>query len=176
MVLAALLIKKIIIYSSRKITIKLSNHNIIFVILNRTKKDKDYVERYDISDIESYQIGFPSYLFISLSFNLKSGKRKEFSFLCDNKNENEVDLKTKIETIHSAFKLNKLNIVPTFWASKKGLYTMISFIILLIISIVIVFYFQGNLPVTIFGSLAILMQLLSKRYTERVYYESWKEK
>jgi len=174
-----LFIKIVMNYFTRKVLIKLDNDKISFDILKLKDDTNEFFVNYSFFDIKSYNIQFPTSRFACLILNLNSGSKKEFSFLTRHFNDSQSDTDKVIESIHTSFKQfniehkqsKALEFEPSFYASKKGLYTIISLVLLSIIPIVLAIKLDKNLPATFMGTILIIGQLVIRRSTDLSFYE-----
>ena len=174
-----LFIKIVMNYFTRKVLIRLENDKISLDILKLKDDNNESFVNYSFFDIKSYNIQFPTSKFACLTLNLNSGSKKEFSFLTRRFNDSQSDTDKVIESIHTSFK--KFNIQhkqtktiqfkPSFYASKKGLYTIASLVLLSIIPIALSIKLDKNLPATFVATILIIGQLLVRRSTDLSFYK-----
>ncbi|MGN6399737.1 MAG: hypothetical protein ACTHMD_04750 [Flavisolibacter sp.] len=167
-------LKSIMNYFTRKVTIQVGIDEISFDI---TKLDNDVEQqnqKYKLLDISSYQIQFPNNRFACIILKLKSGDKKEFSFRRQNLSDEQSDTDLIIETVHKTFERHDIEFAPSFYASQKGLYTIIFLLTLLCIPFSIAIYLNKNLPLTIIGSVLIIVQITSRRMSDINFYKKWK--
>lgn len=166
-------------YFTRKALIKLDNDKISFDIFKLKDDNNESFVNYSFFDIKSYNIQFPTSRFACLILNFNSGSKKEFSFLTRRFNDSQSDTDKIIESIHTSFKQFNIQhkqdktivFEPSFYASKKGLYTIVSLVLLSIITIVLAIKLDKNLPATFVGAILIIGQLIIRRSTDLTFYE-----
>ena len=174
-----LFIRKVMNYFTRKVFIQLDNDKISFDILKLKDDAKEFFTDYSFFDINSYNIQFPTSRFACLILNLNSGSKKEFSFLTRNLSDSQSDTNKMIESIHRSFKLfniehkkvKTIEFEPSFYASKKGLYTIVTLVLLSIIPILLAIKLDKNLPATFVGTILIIGQLIIRRSTDLSFYK-----
>lgn len=174
-----LFIKIVMNYFTRKALIKLDNDKISFDIFKLKDDNNESFVNYSFFDIKSYNIQFPTSRFACLILNFNSGSKKEFSFLTRRFNDSQSDTDKIIESIHTSFKQFNIQhkqdktivFEPSFYASKKGLYTIVSLVLLSIITIVLAIKLVKNLPATFVGAILIIGQLIIRRSTDLTFYE-----
>jgi hypothetical protein len=179
-----ILIKPIMRRFTRKAIIQLDNNKISFNILKLATGQQESQLEYSFFDIQSYNIKFPTNRFTCLTLNFNSGNKKEFSFLRRQFNNSQSDTDIVIETVHSTFTqfnilhnaTNAIGFKPSFYASKKGLYTIIFLTILLSIEIGISIRLNKYLPSTFsLASILLIGQLISRRMTDLAFYKKMKD-
>ena len=169
-------------YFSRKAIIKLDLNKISFDIYKLKDETEEAILDYSLFDIKSYNIQFPTSRFACLTIYSNSGTKKEFSFLRRPFKYSQSDPDTVIESIHSNFKnfnyahadKKIINFEPSFYASKKGLYTIVFLGFLLIIPISLAIKLDKGLPLTFFGSILLIGQLVIRRMTDLTFYKKMK--
>lgn len=172
-------VKIIMKYFTRKAIINLDTTKISFNIFKLKDEIEESFLDYSLFNIQSYNIKFPTNRFACLTLNLNSGNKKEFSFLRRPFNDSQSDTDTVIESIHLSFK--QFNIVhketktiefePSFYASRKGLITIVVLCMLLIIPIALAIHLNKNLPLTFLASILIIGQLVSRRMADLNFYK-----
>lgn len=175
LIIPFLFIKQIKKYFTRKVIVQLNNNNISFSIKKLNNDEEEQFKDYPLLAISSYKIQFPTNDFISLTIKLNSKKQHEFSFRKNFLNDIETNAESLIETIHKTFEQNKIEFVPAFFATKKGLYTIIFLITLSCVPFGMAIYLNKNLPATIFISIAIILQIISRRVSDLNLYKKWKK-
>lgn len=166
-------------YFTRKVFIQLDNDKISFDIFKLKDDTNEFSVNYSFFDIKSYNIQFPTSRFACLILNLDSGSKKEFSFLTRRFNDLQSDTDKVIESIHTSFKrfniehkqAKTIKFEPSFYASNKGLYTIVSLVLLSIIPIVLVIKLDKNFPATFMGTILIIGQLIIRRSTDLSFYK-----
>ena len=183
LILASFLFIKIMMnYFTRKVLIELDNDKISFKIFKLKEDVEETFFDYSFFDIKSYNIQFPTSRFACLILNSNSGNKKEFSFLTKNRDKLQIDTNNLIEVVHKNFKhfnlehqqVKTIEFEPSFYASKKGLYTIGFLVFLLVITIGLVIKLDKNLPATFVGSLLLIGQLLTRRSTDLSFYHRMK--
>ena len=130
-------------YFTRKALVGIDTDKISFSILRLQDDSEESFMNYSLSDIKSYGIQFPTGRFACLTLNLNSGNKKEFSFLRRPFADSQAETDTVIKSIHSSFihfniehrETGAIEFLPSFYASKKGLYTIVFLTLLLIFGI-----------------------------------------
>lgn len=166
-------------YFTRKVFIQLYNDKISFDILKLKDDAEESFTDYSFFDINSYNIQFPTSRFACLILNLNSGNKKQFSFLTRHLSDSQSDTNKMIESIHTSFKqfniehnqVKTIKFEPSFYASKKGLYTIVSLVLLSIFTIVLAIKLDKNLPATFAGTILIIGQLIIRRSTDLSFYK-----
>ena len=169
-------------FFTRKVCIQLDTDKISFNILKLKDDTEESLLDYQFFDIRSYNIQFPTDRFACVILNLNSGNKKEFSFLTQQFNESQTDTDMVIESIHSSFKqfniehkeAKVMEFEPSFYASKKGLYTIVFLGLLSIIPIVLAIKLDKNLPPTLIGSVLIIGKLIIRRSTDLSFHKKIK--
>lgn len=176
-----LFFKVIMKYFTRKALINLDTDKISFYILKVKDDTEENFLNYSYSDIKSYNIQFPTSRFVWLILNLNSGSKKEFSFLRRPFNESQRETDKVIESIHVSFKhfnleheTKKIEFEPSFFGSKKGLYTIGFLALLLIFGIGLAISLNKNVPLTFLGSALIIAQLFTRRMADLTFYKKMK--
>ena len=162
-------------YFTRKATILLDPNEISFDISKLGNDEVQQNEKYKLFDIASYQIQFPNSRFACLILRFKSGSKKEFSFRRQILSDEQSDTDVIIETIHETLDRHQIEFAPSFYASQKGLYTIILLLFLLCIASGIALYLNKNLPLTIFGGVLITSHIISRRISDLNFYKKWKK-
>jgi hypothetical protein len=178
-----ILIKPMMRQFTRKAIIQLDNNKILFNILKLATGQLESQVEYSFFDIQSYNIKFPTSRFACLTLNLYSGNKREISFLRRPFNDSQSNTDIVIETIHSTFEqfnilhraTNAIGFKLSFYASKKGLYTIIFSALLLSIGIWISIRFNKNIPATFLASTLLIGQLISRRMTDLAFYKKMKD-
>ena len=160
-------------YFTRKVIIQLDTDEISFDI-RKLNDDEEQKQRYRLSDIASYQIQFPNDRFACLILKLKSGEEKEFSFRKQLLSDTQSNTDVVIERVHKTLEQHQIEFAPSFYASQKGLYTIIFLVVLLCLAFATAIYLNKNLPLTILGSVAIIAHILSRRMSDINFYRKWK--
>jgi len=168
-------IKRMMEYFTRAVLVRLCEDDISFSIRNLKDDGEEHFKQYPLHDISSYKIQFPTSRFLSLIIKLNSGRSQEFTFQKQNLSPAQSDTDNLIETIHQYFVKHNVDFAPSFFASKKGLYVIISFVFLLCIPIAIAINLDKNLPATIFATIVILLQLILRRVSDLNFYKKWKK-
>ncbi len=174
-----LFIRIVMNYFTRKVFIQLYNDKISFDILKLKDDAEESFTDYSFFDINSYNIQFPTSRFACLILNLNSGNKKQFSFLTRHLSDSQSDTNKMIESIHTSFKqfniehnqVKTIKFEPSFYASKKGLYTIVSLVLLSIFTIVLAIKLDKNLPATFAGTILIIGQLIIRRSTDLSFYK-----
>ncbi|MBS1653443.1 MAG: hypothetical protein JSU05_01250 [Bacteroidetes bacterium] len=167
-------IKSMMNYFTRKATIRLDAEEISFDISKLGNEDEQQNEKYQMHNISCYQIQFPNNRFSCLILKFKSGNKKEFSFHRKKISDEQSDTDLIIETVHKTFEQHDIEFLPSFYASQKGLYTIIFLLILVCIAVGISIYSNKNLPLTIIGSMLLIGQVVSRRMSDMSFYKKWK--
>jgi hypothetical protein len=133
------------------------------------------------SDIISYQIYFPSNKISSIKF-LKNGNNKvEYSFF-SKKNKDKEDVLTILEFFHKSIQdYNEkekahIKFLPSFTATKTGLYVIIFLCILCVVSIILSIIFVNNAKnsfTTSFVLISFILVLIGKRRKDIDFYNKW---
>ena len=173
--------KLIMKYFTRKALVNLDTDKISFNILKLKDDTEESFLNYSFSDIKSYNIQFPTSRFACLILNLNSGSKKEFSFLRRPFNDLQNETDKVIESIHVSFKhfnleheTKKIEFEPSFFGSKKGLYTIAFLALLLMFGIGLAISLNKNVPLSFLGSALIIGQLFSRRMTDLNFYKKMK--
>jgi hypothetical protein len=174
LILPFVFIKSMMNYFTRKATIQLDENGISFDIRKLADNEEEQNEKYQFPDIVFYQIQFPNSRFACIILKLKSGNKKEFSFRRRLLSDAQTNTDVIIETIHKTFKRQGIDFAPSFYASQKGLNTIIILLILLCIPFGIAIYLNKNLPATIIGSALLVGQIVSRRMSDISFYNKWK--
>ena len=161
-------------YFTRRILVQLGDDYISVSIRKSKDDEEEHFKQYALDDISWYKIQFPTSRFISLIIKLNSGRSYEFTFRNETLSTRQSDTDNLIEAIHKHFGQHNVGFAPSFFASKKGLYIIISFAVVLCVPIAIAVYLNKNLPATIFASIVILLQLILRRVNDLNVYNKWK--
>lgn len=165
-------IKATMKFFTRKAVINLETDKISFDITKLTGDEGRETRAYNLPDLESYQIQFPNSRFVCLILKLRSGNKQVFSLPRQgNTSENTNNV---IESIHKFLEQHQIELAPSFFASKMGLYTIIGLLIILCIPFALAIHENKNLPVTIFTSIALMAQIISRRVIDLRIYNKWK--
>lgn len=175
--------KAVMKYFTRKIVIQIGDDFISFCLGKRNNDLEQVLERFSFHDIEGYQFQFPTYRFTSLILNLKSGKKKEFSFLRQQTEDTEVSNDFLIESIQKSFrqyntlkdKGETIKLKPSFYASKNGFYTIIFLVLFLLIPITIIIGQHKSLPITLIFTSLIIVHLILRRIADLKLYNKQKD-
>ncbi len=169
-----LFIKQIMRYFSRKATLILDPESIAFDISNIKGNRKQISLSYSFSGIAAYRFQIPTTRFVCFTLYLKSGERRDFSFLKKSIENPPYDIDAIIRIIQTAFQeFNAFNnfseaieLKPPYFASNKGLFTILVLVILLF-TLIILAVSQDKYPgLTILGSILVIGQIISRRYDE----------
>jgi hypothetical protein len=182
MIASFIFIKVMMKYFSRKAIIKLEENKISFDIYKLNKETEEDLFDYSFFDIKSYNIKFPTSRFACLTIYSNSGTKREFSILRRPFNYSHSDTDTVIETIHLSFKefnithsnMKVIEFQPSFYASKKGLYTIVFLGLLLIIPISLAIRLDKGLPLTFLGSILLIGQIITRRVADLNFYKKMK--
>lgn len=161
-------------YFTRKALIQLNTDKISVSTRKRTDDAEEQIKEYSLVDIASYQIQFPNSRFACLIFKFKSGKKHELSLRRNIHREVTVNTDSVIEHIHSFLEQHQIPFAPSFYASKRGLYTIIFLSLLLFSAFVIAINFNKNVPATLIGSILLVGQVISRRVNDLDFYKKWK--
>jgi hypothetical protein len=177
LLLPLIFIKSLIKKFTHKVEFEMNSKAIICKFLSSQSETDNRV--LILRDIISYSIQLPNEKFNSIKFNLQNNQKIEFSFF--NKRDNEENNGFEIiSTLHSFInefnnqnnEFEKILLIPSFYASKKGFLIIGTFAILLIASIVIIsFFLEKILPVTFVFSSILLIQILIRRKKEKDFFE-----
>ena len=143
--------------------------------IKKLSDDIEQTKKYNLLDIASYQIQFPNNRFACLILKLKSGKKQEFSFRRQTTDDTIDNADRVIENIHKFLEQHQIEFAPSFYASKKGLYTIIIIIVFLCVPFVLAINLNKSLPAIIIGSIALVMQIISRRVSDLNFYNKWKK-
>jgi len=182
LLLPFLFLKSMMKYFTRKATVSI-NGNSFSIITHKIANDEDYKsETYYLDNISSYGIQFPNDRFASIILNLKNSKKIEYSFIQKRLEESQDDTGLVIDSFHQLIKdynnkqpeVGNIHFVPSFFATKKGLFSIIILVILLFITISLTIYLHKNIPATFLLSIALVGGILMKRRNDLLFYKKMK--
>lgn len=178
-ILPLVLIKKLIKYFTFEIEIITTDKSLSFSIKERHKDFTDI----QLSEIKQYKILFVNRRFADIIIYWDKNRKSEYSFLREKVDDNKISGNDLIEKIHciilkhnSILDVNdKIELLPSFYASNFGVYTILFMIILFIIAVILhIIYSIKTLPFTLFFSAAIIIQLMLRRKTDLEFYKKMK--
>jgi hypothetical protein len=169
---------------TRKVLITLSGESFSVEVLKKTDSyEREGLFKYELNELGSYKIQFPNRRFAAVVFNLKPNRTVEYSFYkkkIDSEQSNTDDL---IESFHKLIsdynnrqpEDKKIPLLPSFYASKYGLYSIIGLVIFFSIAIVIhIIYNVKTLPISLFLGFSMIIQIALKRKTDMDFYKKMK--
>lgn len=173
-------IKKVFNYYGRRVSFKFENSSMEVIVIDGKEMEKRYT--YLLTEIEAYQIQFPNQRFADIMFKLKSGKKIPFSFYINKNKAENIDTDALINYFHDFIKnynqssAEKIKLLPSFFATKGGIISIISLISLFVADIIvhIVLHKMGILPISLFLVLGIIIQVLLQRNKDLKYYNKMK--
>lgn len=158
---------------TRKAVINLESDKISFDITKLNGDEEKETQTYNLADIDSYQIQFPNSRFVCLILKLRSGNKQVFSWR--RQGETSENTNTVIESIHKFLEQHQIAFAPSFFASKTGLYTIIVLTLFLCVPFILAINQHKILPLTIFASIAMMAQIISRRANDLRFYNKWKK-
>ncbi len=147
------------------------------VIVHKNKSDITFNYEYNLNDIESYSIQFPTRKLFAIRLNFKNGNSKEYSIFKDIGDKNME--KSLISAFHSMIQVYnnhisdslKIHFCPSFYASFYGLLCIVAYFLLLVVLITLqIIFVLGFLPITIFFGSLLLLQIIIRRKSDIDYY------
>lgn len=178
-VLPLIFIKKIIDYYTFEIEVTINKESLDFKI-----KDKKNNQQYNSTNIlfatiRQYEILFVNRRFADIIIYSEEDKKFTYSFLRKSELENQISADQLIKKIQESIIVyntgltkKRINLKPSFYASKLGLYSILLLVILFITAIIChILYSLKTLPVSLFLGFMILIQLILRRKTDMDFYK-----
>ena len=169
---------------TRKVLITLHGESISVEILKKTDSyEREGLFNCELNELWSYKIQFPNRRFAAIGFNLKPDRTVEYSFSKKQIDSEQTNTDALIESFHKLIsdynnrqpEDKKIPLLPSFYASKYGLYSIIGLIIFFCIAIVIhIIYNVKTLPISLFLGFAMIIQIALKRKTDMDFYKKMK--
>ncbi len=180
MFLPLILLKKIFQIFTFYLKIQFNPNSFSITTYRINKNEQTNV--YDISDILSYQVIFPNRRFQEIVFNMKSGSHLRLSLLCEKNEKENIDTSEIIIGFHEFIKQynavefsEKITLLPSFYASKIGLFSIIFLFSLFIAAIILhIIYDVKTLPITLFLIFLLIIRIILKRKKELDFYNKMK--
>lgn len=134
------------------------------------------------ADLAHYKVLFPTAKLMAVEFGLKSGKNMELSLLREGNDKKYITydditvnaLQTAIN-MHNKGINEKVKLLPSFYASRKGLYAILFLIIVCTIGITIFISYKKFSPLTMLTVPGLIFTVLTKRYAEMEVYKKLKK-
>jgi len=177
--LPLLLLKRIMKFYTREVEITLNDESILFLIKQKDKSDENF-EEIQLKNIKQYKVLFVNRRFVDTVFYLKGNKVLQYSFLKEIDNSNKIGGDTLIQNFQDLIKnynernitLPKIQLLPSFYASTFGFYSIFLLILLFTIAVILhIIYSIKTLPISLFLGGVIIMQLVLRRKNDLAFYK-----
>lgn len=180
MVLPVVFIPSLFKVFTREVIIELDPDQFSFKIM---EKNEEVEKKIVLSELKSYSIQFPNDKFSFVRFWLRSGKVTEFSFY-SKETEPNVDTSVLIDSFVKRIRAynerptitEKINLRPSFYATRMGLYCIIALSVFFLIGLLIAdFYSKKAISLAFVFSFVLILQLILKRRKDLAYYNQMNE-
>jgi hypothetical protein len=133
----------------------------------------------NLEEVESYSVQIPNDRFTSIKFNLRNGGSVEYSFFQKKQANDSITAEDLIDffnqlikAYNSASNKNKIELRPSFYATKAGLYCIVGLCVLLGVGLFLASFVKGKaLPLSFLFAVILILQLMLKRKSELDYYK-----
>jgi len=133
----------------------------------------------NLEEVKSYSVQVPNDRFSSIKFNLRNGRSVEYSFFQKKQADDNITAEDLIgvfnqliKTYNIASNKNKIELRPSFYATKAGLYCIVGLCVFLAVGIILASFVKGNaLPLSFLFAAILIIQLMMKRKSELDYYK-----
>jgi hypothetical protein len=169
---------------TRKVLITLNGESFSIEVLKKMDSyERESLFNYELNELGSYKIQFPNRRFAAIVFNLKPNRTVEYSFSTKKIDSEQTNTDALIESFHKLIsdynnrqpEDKKIPLLPSFYASKYGLYCIIGLLILFSIAIVIhIIYNVKTFSVSLFFGFAMIIQIALKRKADTDFYRKMK--
>ncbi|HEY5462638.1 MAG TPA: hypothetical protein VIJ95_05220 [Hanamia sp.] len=166
-------------FYTREVEITLNDESILFLIKQKDKSDENF-EEIQLKNIKQYKVLFVNRRFVDTVFYLKGNKVLQYSFLKEIDNSNKIGGDTLIQNFQDLIKnynernitLPKIQLLPSFYASTFGFYSIFLLILLFTIAVILhIIYSIKTLPISLFLGGVIIMQLVLRRKNDLAFYK-----
>ncbi len=180
-VLPAILLKKILDFFKCSAEIIFAENS--FSITERKKNNEEINYEFDLDDIGSYRIQFVNRIFAEISIFRKFGTPVHFTFFRELEEADQRGADQLMNIFNQFIKahnsktpdVDKIHLVPSFYASPKGLITIFLLVFLLIIASTLhVIYSIKTIPISLFLGCMLIIQIAIRRNTDMKFYNEMK--
>ena len=171
--------KKITLFS-KKVIIKLTSNLLKIAILNKSTNDLEEQYEYLFCDIKSFQIGKSGTNNSSyIKLVLDNGEKVKYSFF--EQSDNEENVLKNVQLFFAAHNKGKnvdqkINILPTFYTTKEGKYSIIGLTVLLgIVLLLQIIYKPQTIPLSFVTSLVMYSRIKAQQKSDISIQEKFEQ-
>ena len=166
-------------FYTREVEITLTNESILFLIKQKDNSDENF-EEVQLKNIKQYKILFVNRRFVDAIFYLKENKVLQYSFLKEIDDSSKIGGDTLIQNIQNLITnynernmaLPKIQLLPSFYASASGLYSIFFLILLFAIAVTLhIIYSIKTLPISLFLGGVLILQLVLRRKNDLAFFK-----
>ena len=136
-----------------------------------------------LNRIKSYCLQLPNERYNSIKLRTKDDKAIEYSFFQRKQNNEDTDadelirqFRLLINDFNKKSSTDRIELRPSFFASKQGQYTIVALVGLLIFGMILwAFFSEKSLPFTFVFSVLLIIQMMVRRKRELDYYKAIRE-